>query len=88
MGEGLTVTDWIDGPGTVYPVQTQEHLQVHWVLRGELRVGLPERDEELILGPGDRLDLPPNTPYWVDVYGNAPVVYLSATRNHHSTHKK
>jgi len=88
MGEGLAVSEWIDAPGTVYPVQSHEHLEVRWVLRGELRVGLPERGEELILAPGDRLDLPPNTPYWIDVYGNAPVVYLSATKNNHSNHKK
>lgn len=88
MGEGFVVTEWIDAPGTVYPVQTQEHLEVRWVLRGELRVGLPERGEEFILGPGDRLDLPPNMPFWIDVNGSAPVVYLSASRNNHTNHKK
>lgn len=88
MGEGLTVSEWIDGPGTVYPVQTHDQLEVRWVLRGELRVGLPESGEEWILAPGDRLDISPNTPYWIDVNGNAPVVYLSATRNNHTNHKK
>src|SRR5512140_1907311 len=64
MGEGLTVSEWIDAPGTVYPVQSNDHLEVRWVLRGELRVGLPENGEEWILGAGDRLDISPNTPYW------------------------
>ncbi len=88
MGEGLSVSEWADAPGTVYPVQTHETLQVRWVLRGELRIGLPESSEEFVLGAGDRLDLPPNTPYWMDVNGTGPAMYLSGTRVGHNNHKK
>ncbi len=88
MGEGLSPTEWVDAPGTVYPVQTNESLMVRWVLRGELRVGLPESGEEFVLGPGDRLDLASNTPHWMDVSGAIPVMYLSATKNSPNNHKK
>jgi quercetin dioxygenase-like cupin family protein len=87
-GEGLSPTEWTDAPGTVYPVQTHETLQVRWVLRGELRIGLPESGEEFVLGPGDRLDLPPNTPHWMDVNGASPAMYLTATKSHSNNHKK
>ncbi|MDE3088962.1 MAG: cupin domain-containing protein [Chloroflexota bacterium] len=86
-GEGLTVSEWTDPAGTVYPVHTHEYAEVRVVVRGNLRVGLPETGEEFNLGPGDRLDLPENTPHWTDV-GEEPVVYLSASKNGHNNHKK
>ena len=82
-GEGLTVSEWTDPAGTVYPVHAHEYAGVRVVLRGELRVGLPETGEEFILGPGDRLDLPANTPHWADVGAQGPVLYLSASQNGH-----
>lgn len=86
-GEGLTVSEWADPAGTVYPVHTHEYPEVRVVIRGQLRVGLPDTGEEYVLGAGDRLDLPANTPHWADVNGPGPVVYLSASRNNHN-HKK
>lgn len=86
-GEGLTVSEWADPTGTVYPVHAHEYPEVRVVVRGSLRVGLPETGEEFILAPGDRLDLPANTPHWADVQGHGPVVYLSASKNNHN-HKK
>ncbi len=88
-GEGLTVSEWADPAGTVYPVHAHAYPEVRVVVRGQLRVGLPETGEEFILAPGDRLDLPANTPHWADVNGPGPVVYLSASRqNHNHNHKK
>lgn len=86
-GEGLTVSEWADPAGTVYPVHAHEYPEVRVVVRGSLRVGLPETGEEFILASGDRLDLPANTPHWADVLGHGPVVYLSASKNNHN-HKK
>ncbi len=86
-GEGLTVSEWADPAGTVYPVHAHEYPEVRVVVRGSLRVGLPETSEEFILAPGDRLDLPANTPHWADVQGHGAVVYLSASRHNHN-HKK
>ena len=79
-GEGLSVSEWSDPSGTVYPVHTHEFPEVRVVVRGKLRIGLPESGEEILLGPGDRLDLPANVPHWADVGGNGPVVYLSASK--------
>ncbi len=87
-GEGLVVFEWTDPAGTVYPVHTHEYPEVRVVVRGALRVGLPESGEEFVLGPGDRLDLPANTPHWADVSEQGAVVYLSVSRNGHPAHKK
>lgn len=87
-GEGLTVSEWTDPAGKVYPVHAHNYAEVRVVVHGALRIGLPETGEEFILGPGDRLDLPPNTPHWTDVSGQGPVVYLSASQNGHNNHKK
>ncbi len=84
-GEGLAVSEWTDPSGTVYPVHTHEFPEVRVVVRGRLRVGLPETGEEIVLGPGDRLDLPADVPHWADVNGDAAVVYLCASKD---THKK
>lgn len=82
-GEGLSVSEWTDPSGTVYPVHTHEYPEVRVVVRGHLRIGLPDTGEEIYLGPGDRLDLPENVPHWADVIGNGAVVYLSATKFNH-----
>jgi quercetin dioxygenase-like cupin family protein len=87
-GEGLAVSEWSDPAGTVYPVHAHEYPEVRVVVRGQLRIGLPETGEEFILAAGDRLDLPANTPHWADVDGPVPVVYLSASKNEHNNHKK
>jgi quercetin dioxygenase-like cupin family protein len=64
-------------------VHAHEYPEVRVIVRGRLRVGLPETGEEIVLGPGDRLDLPANVPHWADVNGNGPVVYLSASKIGH-----
>ena len=80
-GEGLSVSEWTDPSGTVYPVHTHEFSEVRVVVRGRLRVGLPETSEEIVLGPGDRLDLPADVPHWADVNGDGAVVYLCASKD-------
>jgi quercetin dioxygenase-like cupin family protein len=75
-GEGYKVSEWVDTPGTVYPVHAHDYLEVRWVIRGHLRVGMPESGDEVTLNPGDRLEVPPEEPHWVDVTSQTPVVYL------------
>ena len=87
-GEGLAVSEWSDPAGTVYPVHTHEYAEVRVVVLGSLRIGLPEAGEEFTLAPGDRLDIPANTPHWADVSEHGPVIYLSASKNGHPNHKK
>lgn len=79
-GEGLSVSEWTDPSGTVYPVHSHEFAEVRVVIRGRLRIGLPDTGEEIILEPGDRLDLPAGVPHWADVNGNGHVVYLCASK--------
>lgn len=80
-GEANQISEWADPPGTVYPVHVHDYLEVRWVVRGKLRVGLPESGEEFTLGAGDRLEVPPNAPHWVDVESPSPVVYLIGTKS-------
>ena len=87
-GEGLNVSEWTDPAGTVYPVHSHDYAEVRVIVRGSMRVGLPETGEELTLGPGDRLDLPANAPHWTDVSEHGPVVYLSASLSGHTNHRK
>jgi quercetin dioxygenase-like cupin family protein len=79
-GEGLAVSEWTDPAGTVYPVHAHEFAEVRVVIRGQLRIGLPDTGEEIILEPGDRLDLPASVPHWADVSGSGHVVYLCASK--------
>jgi quercetin dioxygenase-like cupin family protein len=65
----------------VYPVHQHIELEVRWVVRGRLRVGLPEQGEEIILEAGDRLEIEPNELYWADVEDGQPVMYLIGTKN-------
>lgn len=85
--EGFAISEWSDPAGTIYPVHVHEYPEANVVVRGNLRVGLPESGEEMVLGPGDRLDLPANTPHWADVNATRPVVYLSAAKNSCNSHQ-
>ncbi len=78
--ENLSVLEWSDAPSTIYPVHTHPFAQVRLVLSGRLRIGLPETGEEIALGPGDRLDLPPEVPHWEEVDGPQAALYLAASR--------
>ncbi len=79
--QGYRVSEWSDPPGTVYAVHTHEYAEVRWVVRGTLRIGLPEHGEEITLAAGDRLDLDAHETYWADVDGEQPVSYLIGIKN-------
>jgi quercetin dioxygenase-like cupin family protein len=81
-GQGYQVSEWADLPGTVYPVHSHEYAEVRWVVRGKLRIGIPENGEEITLEAGDRLELDPHIPYWADVEDGQPVMYLVGIKNH------
>ena len=87
-GDGFSSYEWTDPAGTVYSVHEHEFAEVRIVVRGKMRVGLPDTGEEIILGPGDRLDLPAHMPHWADVSDEGPVLYLCASKNGTSHHKK
>ncbi len=77
--EGFSILEWTDASGTIYPLHSHPFVQVRVILCGHLRIGLPETGEEILLSPGDRFDLPPDTPHWEDVDGGQ-TTYLAATR--------
>jgi quercetin dioxygenase-like cupin family protein len=79
--QGFQVSEWTDMPGTVYPVHQHSTLEVRWVVRGKLRVGIPEQDQEITLEAGDRLELDPNEVYWADVDAEQPVHYLIGVKD-------
>ncbi|WP_187646927.1 cupin domain-containing protein [Nitrosophilus labii] len=63
---------WRDTKGTFYPTHTHPYDEVRWVIEGEIVIANDEA--EFLLGPGDRLNSPPNTPHWAKVISNITYV--------------
>jgi len=77
--EGFNFYRWSDNPGVTYPWHTHPDPEVRWVISGSIKMGLRD-DKEVVLNPGDRLDLPANTEHWAVVVSRVPVVYLCASK--------
>ena len=75
--EGMVTAWWSDVPGTQVPVHTHAFPETRWVLEGYMRV--TAGSDAVDLGPGDRLDLPPNTPHTTEVIGLGQVIYVTGT---------
>ena len=73
--EGMVTAWWSDVPGTIMPVHTHAFPETRWVLEGYMRV--TAENETVELGPGDRLDLPPDLPHVTEVLGLGHVIYVS-----------
>lgn len=73
--EGMITAWWSDNPGTTVPPHTHAFAETRWVLEGYMRVTVG--NESVELGPGDRLDLPPNLPHATEVLGLGHVIYVS-----------
>src|SRR5687768_14893462 len=58
--EGLSPYSWSNGPHDIYAAHSHSYDKVIFVVRGSITFGLPELEEKVNLGPGDRLDLPAN----------------------------
>lgn len=78
--EGLDFYQWSDNSGVTYPWHTHPQAEIRWVISGAIKMGLRD-GKEIVLNPGDRLDLPPNTEHWAQVVSQIPVVYLCASKN-------
>lgn len=74
-GEGMVTAWWSDGPGARMPMHAHAFPETRWVVEGYLRVTAGSDTVEL--GPGDRLDLPPNLPHATEVLGLGQVIYVS-----------
>jgi quercetin dioxygenase-like cupin family protein len=75
--EGMVTSWWSDVPGTQMPMHAHAFPETRWVVEGYLRV--TAGNEMIELGPGDRVDLPANTPHATEVLGLGHVIYVSGT---------
>ena len=71
----MTTAWWSDVPGAQVAMHSHDFPETRWVLEGYLRVTAD--GENVDLGPGDRIDLPPNMPYAMEVMGLSQVIYVS-----------
>jgi len=76
--EGLKPSRFDMMPGDVYGDHAHADAEIRWVVSGRMRVKV--KDEEIILEPGDRLDLAANVVHSADVVGDEVVVTLCASR--------
>ena len=65
-------------PGDAYGDHSHPEAEIRWVVCGRMRILVNQ--EELILEPGDRLDLAANVVHSADVFGEEVVVTLCASR--------
>ena len=74
--EGLSVTEWHDVAGARYATHSHAQREVRIVLDGSMTINVDGTDHEL--GPGDLLDIAPNTPHSA-VVGPRGVHYLAGS---------
>ncbi len=81
--EGMVTAWWSDLPGARMAEHAHAFPETRWVVEGYLRITAGA--EAVDLGPGDRLDLPPNLPHTIEVLGLAQVIYVSGMPGGSST---
>lgn len=59
--EGLSPSRWSNGPGDRYGVHSHSYHKVLYCVRGSITFNI--EGEEVLLVPGDRLEIPPVTPH-------------------------
>ena len=78
-GEGLTASSWSNGPFDHYAEHRHDYDKVLVAAAGSITFHLPELGRDVLLGRGDRLDLPANTLHGAYV-GADGVICLEAHR--------
>jgi quercetin dioxygenase-like cupin family protein len=76
--EGLFPSRFDMVPGDSYDDHAHPGAEIRWVVSGRMRIRIG--NEEIVLGPGERLDLAPNVIHSADVVGDEVVVTLCASR--------
>ena len=76
--EGLRPSRFDMVPGDFYGDHSHPDDEIRWVVSGRMRVRVSS--EEIILAPGDRLDLRATVVHSADVVGDEVVVTLCASR--------
>jgi len=75
--EGKATAWWSDVPGAKSGELARHWPETRWMVSGYLRVRVGS--ESIDLGPGDRLDLPADTPHTTEVVGLTTAIYLIGT---------
>jgi uncharacterized protein YjlB len=78
VDEGWSPYRMVDPPCTYYHTKCRPKDEIRWVVRGQILVGL--EDQQIVLGSGDRLELPAGMPHWVRVLSEDGAIYLVASR--------
>jgi len=73
--EGLKTAWYSEVPGTSQRDHQHTFPETRWILSGHLTVDVA--GETLMLGPGDRIDVPAGTLHHAEVAGLTPVVWVS-----------
>ncbi|MBX7236670.1 MAG: hypothetical protein K1X65_19980 [Caldilineales bacterium] len=55
--EGLSPYTWSNGPNFVYSPHSHSYTKILYVVRGSITFHLPASNEEVVMQPGDRLNL-------------------------------
>ncbi len=76
--EGLSYGLFSDPPGTKYGRHKHDFDDFIVIVSGKMKLGID--GHEWLLKPGDRLDLPANTPHWAETVGKEEVRYLSSEK--------
>jgi len=81
LGEqGLSGYRWSNAPGDVYGTHFHPFHKIIYVLQGSITFILPDVDEQVTLGSGDRLYLPANIVHEA-VVGQQGVICFEAHKN-------
>ena len=77
--EGLQPYPWRNGPNFEYSAHTHSYTKVLFVVSGSITFHLPATNEDIVMTPGDRLDLPARTVHAAAV-GPEGVMCLEAVK--------
>ena len=80
---GYIVSRYTYFPGTEFPDHTHDVHKVDAVLSGTFQIVL--EGQEVLLGPGDAVDVPRGATHRAAVVGDEPVVSLDAVRSARSS---
>lgn len=75
---GYRVSRYVYPPGTRFPDHTHDRNKIDAVVSGRFRIVL--EGEEIVLGPGDCVEVPRGAVHSAEVLGEEPVVSLDAVR--------
>jgi quercetin dioxygenase-like cupin family protein len=68
--EGLSASGWGNGPGYTYAPHRHDYDKVLVATSGSITFHLTDRGQDVVLGTGDRLDLPAGTTHAATVGGD------------------